>query len=109
MPKVKLGILGAGAMGRLHAEHLLGDSRVDIVAIAEPDAHRAREFADRLDARPCADLDQMLDAGVNAILVATPNTSHAEAAVAALARNVHVYTEQPTATSLEDARRVRDA
>jgi predicted dehydrogenase len=109
MAKVKIGIAGAGAMGRLHAEELLGDERVQIVAIAEPDAGKAREFADRLDARPCADMEQLISAGVDAVIIATPNVTHAELAVEALHAGVHVYTEQPTATTLEDAVRVREA
>src|SRR5688572_32814258 len=78
MPRLKIGIAGAGAMGRLHADHLLRDERVQIVAIAEPDAHKAREFADRLDARPCADMEQLISSGVDAVIIATPNVSHAD-------------------------------
>jgi myo-inositol 2-dehydrogenase/D-chiro-inositol 1-dehydrogenase len=51
----------------------------------------------------------MLEAGADAVFVAPPNVLHAEAALTALRAGVHVFCEKPMATSLEDARRVREA
>src|SRR5205085_413848 len=51
----------------------------------------------------------LLDSGVNAVYVTTPNTQHAPTVLAALARNVHVFSEKPMATSLTDAAQIRTA
>src|SRR5206468_915521 len=51
----------------------------------------------------------LLDAGVDAVYVTTPNTKHAPAVLAALARNVHVFSEKPMATSLAEAKHIRAA
>lgn len=50
------------------------------------------------------DYDQMLDeSGVDALIIGTPATCHAEFAAKALAKNVHVLSEIPSVTSLEEA------
>ena len=62
-----------------------------------------------MNSRAFDNVDALLDAGVDAIYVTTPNTKHPPAVLAALARNVHVFSEKPMATSLDDAKRIRDA
>jgi myo-inositol 2-dehydrogenase/D-chiro-inositol 1-dehydrogenase len=106
---VRVGIVGAGNMGRTHAQNLLQDERVDILGIADLVPARAQELADSADCAVFENVDQLLADGVDAIYVTTPNTRHVPATLAALERNVHVFCEKPMATSLEDARQILDA
>jgi myo-inositol 2-dehydrogenase/D-chiro-inositol 1-dehydrogenase len=103
---VRIGILGAGRMGRTHAEVLAQDERVRIVGVADADAGRAAELATRLEARAFPDLEALVRAGVDLVVVTTPNRHHGEAALEALGRGIAVLCEKPMATSLEEARRV---
>ncbi|MBN2552597.1 MAG: Gfo/Idh/MocA family oxidoreductase [Spirochaetales bacterium] len=106
---IRVGILGAGNMGSLHAGILSSDPRVRIVAVADREPKRARNLATGLDARPCADLKAILAEGIDALYVTTPNTAHVEPTIQALNAGVHVFCEKPFACSLEDAQRIVEA
>jgi myo-inositol 2-dehydrogenase / D-chiro-inositol 1-dehydrogenase len=106
---VKVGVLGAGYIGRIHAQNLRGDSRVAVTGIVDVVPRAAERLASDVASRPLPSLDALLDAGVEALYVTTPNTQHLEPVLAALAHGVHVFSEKPMAASLADARRIRDA
>jgi predicted dehydrogenase len=105
---LRAGILGAGNMGRTHARVLALDPRVEIVGVADADAGSAERLAAEVSARPHADLDELLAAGIDLLIVATPNRFHAEAAARALESGIGVLCEKPMATTLEHARAVQE-
>jgi len=104
---VKVGILGAGFIGRIHALNLKGDRRVAFAGIADAVPAAAARLAAEVQASALPDLWALLDAGADAVYVATPNTHHVEPVLAALAHGAHVFSEKPMATSLEGAQRIR--
>jgi myo-inositol 2-dehydrogenase/D-chiro-inositol 1-dehydrogenase len=106
---VKVGILGAGFIGRIHALNFRTDPRAALTGIADAVPQAAERLAAEVGARPLRDLESLLDAGVEAVYVTTPNTHHVGPVLAALRHGVHVFSEKPMATSLEEARRIRDA
>lgn len=106
---VRVGILGAGYIGRIHALNLSRDTRVRLVGIADVLPQRAQRLATEVGTRPFGMLGALLDAGVDAVYVTTPNTMHLEPVLQALAVGVHVFSEKPMATSLEGAWRIREA
>lgn len=106
---VRVGIIGAGNMGKTHAEVLKQDSRVTIVGIADAVAPRAEELAVAMGARPFPDFQALLGADLDALYVTTPNTRHGPSVLEALGRNIHVFSEKPMATSLDEARQILDA
>jgi myo-inositol 2-dehydrogenase/D-chiro-inositol 1-dehydrogenase len=103
---LRVGIIGAGNMGRVHAENLKHDERVQIVAICDVMLARAEELAAALGARAVPTVEALLDADVQAVYVTTPNTRHVPATLAALEKNIHVFCEKPMATSLGDAQQI---
>ena len=106
---IKIGIIGAGNMGQTHARVLVADKRVQIVGIADLMREKAEALAREVKAPAFDSFDALLDAGVDAVYVATPNTKHAPAVLAALARNVNVFSEKPMATTLAEAKQIREA
>lgn len=106
---LRVGILGAGFIGRIHALNLRRDERVDLIGIADALPEAAARLAAEVGARPLASLDALLDAGAEAVYVTTPNTHHVEPVVRALRHGVHVFSEKPMATSLRDAATIREA
>jgi myo-inositol 2-dehydrogenase/D-chiro-inositol 1-dehydrogenase len=105
-PPIRVGVLGAGHMGDLHAEILCHDPRVRIVAVADTEPERCQSFAARFGARPFPGLGAMLDEGIDALYITTPNTTHAGPTIEALGANVNVFCEKPFASSLEEAHRI---
>src|SRR3970282_3034429 len=54
-------------------------------------------------------LAELLDRGVDAVYVCTPNAQHVEPVVTALRAGVHVFSEKPMATTLRGAFEIREA
>jgi len=106
---LRVGILGAGYMGTTHATLLARDERVKVTTVADTDAARAEVLAPKVGAKAVASLEALLDAGIEALFVTTPNTTHRAPVLAALEAGVHVFSEKPMATSLADARRILEA
>jgi myo-inositol 2-dehydrogenase/D-chiro-inositol 1-dehydrogenase len=106
---IRVGILGAGFIGRVHALNLRADDRVQIAGIADAIPAAAQKLSAEVAAPAFTDLAGLLGAGVDAVYVTTPNTTHVEPVLTALNAGVHVFSEKPMATSLDGARRIRAA
>ena len=105
---VRVGIAGAGNMGRTHGRILRADPRVSVEAIYDVDERRRAEAARELGCRAAATEAELFGA-CDAVYVTVPNTLHAEVAGRAARAGKHVYCEKPFATSLDGARALRDA
>lgn len=106
---VKVGILGCGFIGRIHALDLRSDPRVDLVAVADAVPQAAQRLAAEVNTTPLPSLDALLNAGIDALYVCTPNTHHVEPVLRGLGAGLDVFSEKPMATSLLGARQIREA
>jgi myo-inositol 2-dehydrogenase/D-chiro-inositol 1-dehydrogenase len=104
---VRVGILGTGFMGTNHGRILRRDPRVELRAVFDLDPARCRAAAAELGCTPTESEEQLFEM-VDAVYIVIPNTLHAAAARRALAAGKHIFCEKPFATSLADARAVRD-
>lgn len=109
MDPLRIGLIGCGHMGRLvHLNNLRRLSKVEVVAIADPDA-KQREAASQCVPRATAfaDYHELLERSqIDAAVVCLPNALHAEAATATLQSGRHLYLEKPLAINLDDGRRL---
>lgn len=106
---VKVGILGAGFMGNRHAEILAKDKRVELVAIFDSSKPAAQKFAEKFNMKVAESLEELLDMGIDALYVLTPNAFHVEPVVLTLKKNIHVFSEKPMATNVEGATEIYNA
>jgi len=107
---LRAGIVGAGWIGRRHAETLAGRDDVVLAAVCDVDAGRAAQVAGAGGARVFSDWREMLEAGgLDALWVCTPPRAHAGPAVAALDGGLPVYLEKPVARSVDDAAQIVSA
>ncbi len=103
-PALRAGIIGAGWIGRRHAETLAGRDDVVVAAVCDSDTGRAGEVAALSGARVFSDWRDMLGGGLLDVLwVCTPPLAHAGPAVAALTAGLPVYLEKPIARTVQDA------
>lgn len=103
---LKVGCAGAGRMGKRHALNLLHRTpRADLVALFTPDAAEREWAKSHLEPYGIViydDYDAMLQhTGLEAVLIATVTTVHAEQAVKAINAGKHVLCEKPLSTSAE--------
>jgi len=103
---LKVGVVGAGLMGRRHLQALSDDARVEVVGVADSVAAVAQEAAATVGARPCRTVGELADLSAEAIFVTLPNKYHASVVNEALDRGVHIFSEKPMATSLAEARQI---
>ncbi|MBA3326594.1 MAG: Gfo/Idh/MocA family oxidoreductase [Rhodobacteraceae bacterium] len=108
---LRYGLLGCGMMGQEHVRNISLLPDASVTAILEPDAGmRAAAAALAPDARLVERLEDLLDAEIDALVIASPNHFHAEqiAAVARI-RPLPLMTEKPVCTTLDEARRLEAA
>jgi len=99
------GIIGVGAIGRLHAEHLAKHiPNASLVAIADSFVVAAKEVAEKLGVENVyANYNEMLDnKNVEAVAIAAPTFLKPDMVRAAARKGKHIFVEKPMALNLDD-------
>ncbi len=108
---VKYGVIGCGAIAqRRHIPECIANPESKLVALADPMKERVEELAEKYGAKGYTDYKEMLkDPSIDAIVVAGPNSLHAQQSIDALNAGKHVLCEKPMATTREDAKAMLEA
>ncbi|HEX8339397.1 MAG TPA: Gfo/Idh/MocA family oxidoreductase [Tepidisphaeraceae bacterium] len=109
---IRIGVIGCGAIAqRRHLPEAQRHPDVELVAVCDPLEARAKEIGEKFGAASTyTDHRKLLAAGgLDAIIVATPNTLHAAQSIDALAAGCHVLVEKPMAATLDEGRAMIDA
>jgi len=108
----KLGLIGAGRMGRTHLRALAGSETVVIAAVTEPVPASRNDLA-QSGLVVHATLDAMLDAGrIDGVLIAAPSDNHLALVRRAAAAGLPILCEKPcgtTASQAQEAARITRA
>ncbi|KAK7723374.1 hypothetical protein SLS57_004568 [Botryosphaeria dothidea] len=110
--KLNVAISGLGRMGARHALNFFTRTpRANVVAAFTPEPKEAAWAAEHLpEVKIYNNYDEMLKhPGLEAVVVATVTTAHAEQAIKAIEANKHVLCEKPLSTSVEISQSVVDA
>jgi myo-inositol 2-dehydrogenase / D-chiro-inositol 1-dehydrogenase len=108
MTKLKVGIVGAGYIGGIHAGVLERDERVSIAAVHDVADYAAQRLSKTYGTSVAQSPEEVIER-CDAIYIATPNTKHTALAVAAIRGGKHVFCEKPMATTLTEAQAVLEA
>lgn len=103
---LRVGLIGLGSMGRHHARVIRATEGMDLVAVADPAGDK---FGVAGDLPLLPDVHALIDAGLDAAMVAVPTVYHEEVALALAEAGVHTMVEKPIAHTTEAGRRVADA
>lgn len=101
---VKIGLIGVGRIGQLHAENIVREiDNAELIAVSDPNFEFASEISRRLNvAKVFADHRQLLDqTEINAVLICSPTDTHAEISQAAAIFGKHIFCEKPIDFDLE--------
>ena len=108
--KLNIAAIGSGGMGRSNINACSGEN---IVALCDVDDNRAAgTFKKFPKAKKYRDFRKMLekeDRNIDAVIVATPDHTHAVAAMAAMKRRKHVYVQKPLTHTVYEARMLTEA
>jgi inositol 2-dehydrogenase len=112
MPRLNVGLIGLGRLGRVYARDLAGRiPETRLVAVADPAGRVAEDIAAEFEV-PKSYTDPMAlidDPGVDAIVIVTPTHIHREQVVAAASRKTPTFCEKPPALSLEEVAEMKRA
>jgi myo-inositol 2-dehydrogenase/D-chiro-inositol 1-dehydrogenase len=98
---MRVALLGAGRIGRLHARLLVATDGIDSLVIGDLDAERAAEIAAEVGATGMPSIEEALDAA-DAVVIAAATSAHTELIRASIGRGLPTFCEKPLAGSLED-------
>ena len=105
MQKIRFGLIGCGSMGREHIENIRALRSGVVTALCDPHAASIAAAQKQLDT-PAQVFDShqaLLHSGLcDAVIVASPNFTHASVLSDALDTDLHILAEKPLVTSLAD-------
>ncbi len=107
--KLNIAAIGSGGMGGSNVNACSGEN---IVALCDVDDNQAaKTFKKFPKAKKYRDFRKMLDRqkDIDAVIVATPDHTHAVAAMAAMRRRKHVYIQKPLTRTVYEARTLTEA
>jgi len=105
---IRVGVIGAGAIGKIHVDAYRELPDVEVVAIAEKGTRRAKERAEVCGVdRYFGDYRKLLELKeIDAVNVCTPNYLHCRQTLDALKAGKHVICEKPMAMNVAEARKM---
>ncbi|HEY1622986.1 MAG TPA: Gfo/Idh/MocA family oxidoreductase [Streptosporangiaceae bacterium] len=98
---MRIGLIGAGRIGAFHAATLRGLPGVDSVVISDADLARAQDVARRLGTETADSAQDLLAAGVDALVIATTTGTHPELIRLGVEKGLPVFCEKPVAPDID--------
>ena len=97
---MRIGLLGTGRIGSFHAGVLARHPAVEALVVADAEPARAVAVARRTGARAVATATEVFDAGVDAVVIASATSAHAELIGRAARAGLPAFCEKPVALDL---------
>ncbi|MBZ0182258.1 MAG: Gfo/Idh/MocA family oxidoreductase [Melioribacteraceae bacterium] len=111
MEKLKLGIIGLGGISQVvHLPIFSKLKNVSIQAVAEVNKNRLLAVGEKFNiAKRFTDYNELLkEANIDAVIIATPTSTHHEISIAALKAGKHIFVEKPIARNFQEAKAIND-
>ncbi len=100
---VKIGVLGAGHLGKIHLKLLKEIPEFELVGFYDPDDTNALYAEKAFGIQRFSNIHRLIDT-VDAVDIVTPTVSHYDCARTALKKAKHVFIEKPLANSVQEAK-----
>ena len=106
---IRAAVVGGGAFGEMHLRTFLSMPRVDVAGVYTLESARGQELCQRYGGRNYTSLEELAaDPAIDLVSIVTPESQHVEACRILAVPNKALYIEKPLATSLSEARTIRD-
>jgi len=100
---IKVGVIGAGAMGQHHIRVYSSLKGAQLIGIADVAKERIETLSEQYDTSAYTDYRELLKQKIDAVSIAVPTAMHREVALDALDRGISVLLEKPIADSIQSA------
>lgn len=99
---LKVGVLGAGHLGKIHLRLLNQSEKYDLVGFFDPNSDNADKVAAEFGYRKFNTISELI-AAVDIVDIVTPTLSHFDCAKEAIEAGRHIFIEKPIANTVEEA------
>ena len=103
MDPLKVGVIGVGHLGSLHAKMYSQIPSVNFIGVYDSDMQRAEKLAAEFGSKAFSALDDLLSQ-VEAVSIATATQSHYDVSMQVIKRGVHLLIEKPITATIEQAK-----
>lgn len=103
--KLKVGVLGAGHLGKIHLRLLNQSERYELVGFYDPNQEQAQKVVAEFGYTYFNSIDKLIEA-VEVVDIVTPTLSHYECAMKAIAAKRHIFIEKPITSTVEEAEEI---
>lgn len=102
---LKIGILGAGHLGKIHLKLANQSDKYELVGFYDPNAENAKKIEKEFGYKSFETISELIQA-VDVVDIVTPTLSHYECAKEAIVAGKHVFLEKPIANSVQEAEEI---
>jgi len=106
---IRVGVIGAGAMGQHHVRIYSEMENVELVGISDVSDARVKELSEKYDTKGFTDYNELLAEGLDAVSIVVPTTLHMPVGLDVIASGANLLVEKPIADSLENAEKLTRA
>ncbi len=99
---LKVGVLGAGHLGKIHLRLLNESAKYNLIGFYDPDDINGKKVADEFGYTYFDNINQLIDL-VDVVDIVTPTISHFDCAKKAMEKGKHVFMEKPITNTLKEA------
>jgi myo-inositol 2-dehydrogenase/D-chiro-inositol 1-dehydrogenase len=103
-----LGVIGLGRIGAFHVDTLSGLDSIDGLVVADERPDVVAAVAAKHGAKPADSVEDLLDSGVDGVVVAAATPAHAELTLAAVHRGLPTFCEKPIAATAAESAHVAE-
>ncbi len=97
MSKLRVAVVGAGHLGKIHARLLKSQNDIELVAVADPSPAAQQQILDQIETRTVCDYQKLLGE-IDAAVIATPTRMHYQIAKTLIGEKIHTLIEKPMRT-----------
>lgn len=102
---LKVGVLGAGHLGKIHLRLLNQSEKYDLVGFYDPNSENAEKVSREFGYRKFDTISELIQA-VDVVDIVTPTLSHHDCAKEAILAGRHVFVEKPISNTVEEAEEI---
>ncbi len=102
---LKIGVLGAGHLGKIHIKCILESEMLELVGFYDPDIENANKVKGEFGIKYFENIEDLIKV-TDIIDIVTPTISHFDCATKALKGFKHVFIEKPVVTTPDEAKQL---
>lgn len=102
---LKIGVLGAGHLGKIHLKLANQSEKLDLVGFYDPNQENAEKVEKDFGYKAFSTIEELIEA-VDVVDIVTPTLSHYECAKKAILAGKHIFLEKPIANSVQEAEEI---